>query len=333
MSNLGAFSSNYLESIAKSPVAPGKTPFFGEPKTPSFFIPGRKKNGDGLSRGLEGDNVPLHCGKWAMIGRCGCGRHFAKSLDCGREWCPRCKESAHGRRMARWLSKAFKMDIMGYLVITFPEGQRPRTKKALSRIGTLITEALIRRGYKRGLRRWHFFGEKSNAWHPHLNFLFESGYLDDEKLESIKKLIREILGLDNAVIYYQYSQAVNKKIHWIKYVSRPTFLKKKWDVAMAVELHNFRNSVSWGKWADKDKWSFPAGTEKTLGYRAKIGGGICPACDSKIEWSRPVKIDELFEKGFDEIWPGIWQERPPPEKVLEFEFFKKLDRINRNNGK
>lgn len=331
MKDLRAFSSNYLESIAKTPLTPGKTTSFDKPEMPSFLIPGRKKNGDGPSRGLEGDSVPLHCGKWAVVGRCECGRQFAKSLSCGREWCTRCRKSAHGRRMARWLSKAQKMGVMGYLVVTFPEDKRPRTKKALGRIGRLITRALVRRGFDRGLRRWHFFGEQPFVWHPHLNFLFESGYLDDEKLESLKRAIRGILKLDEAVIYYQYSEAVNQKIHWIKYVTRPTFLRKKWDVVMAAELRNFRNCVSWGKWEDKDKWSFPAAMEKTLSYRAKIERGICPVCDSKIQWSRPVKIDELFDRGFEEIWAGLWQERPPPEKVLEFEFFKKLDRINRNN--
>jgi len=357
MDNLGASSPNYLESIAKTPLPPEKVDntslTYGKPKMPSFCIPGRKKNGDGLSRGLEGDNVPLHCGTWAVISHCDCGQPLAsKSLDCGLEWCTRCKARTHGRRMARWFPKAFKMDIMGYLVITFHPTERPRTQGALRRMGILITEALIRRGFKRGLRRWHFFGEKSNAWHPHLNFLLESGYLKNGELESLKKVIRGILGLDNAVINYHYSQAVNEKIHMIKYVSRPTFLKKEWDEDMAIEIFNkyktewniekgewekkkvaFRNTVSWGKWDDEDKWSLSPATEKILSYRAKIAEGICIGCGSKVKWSRPVKIDELFERGFEEIWPGIWQERPPPAKVLEFELFKIFDRINRNNGK
>lgn len=297
-------SSNYLEFIAND-----STPVSHE-------------NLADASHPLESYQI---CGTWATMGECENGHKFAKALDCGREWCGECKETSHRRRFGRWLPKAFKIEEMGYLVVTFEGDKRPREKVEFNQIGRAIKQVLVALGFERGLRRWHWFGKIINAWNPHLNFLLESGYLDPEFLGLIKEQIREAIGVKDAVIYYHYSDEVGKKIHWLKYVTRATFLKRWWDLGMADELYNFRNCVSWGRWEDDDKWGLPD-HEKIYGYVAKIEMGICPCCGSKVHWSRTVHVDDLEVLDYQQIWLKVWQERPPPGRVLAFGLLRLLDR-------
>lgn len=294
------------------------------------------------------ENHPLICGYWAIMGECENGHRFAKALDCGQEWCRTCRETSHRRRFSRWLVKAQKIKEMAYMVVTIPPDRRPRGEKetyrvkidgkfvvkerlVLSGLAIRITRILIRRGFKRGLRRIHFFGDESNDWTPHFNFLFEGGYLNDAELRSLKRAIREVLGIPEAVIFYQYTKEVNKIIHWLKYVTRATFLKRWWDREMAEELYNFKNTISWGTWTDEDKWSLPC-HEKIYGYIAKVENSVCPCCGSKIHWSKTVHVDELAELDYQQIWLKVWQERPPPEKVLAFDLLRSLNR-DLNNKK
>ncbi|GAI00568.1 unnamed protein product, partial [marine sediment metagenome] len=130
------------------------------------------------------------CGTWATMGECESGHKFAKALDCGREWCRECKETSHRRRFARWLTKAFQIEEMGQLVVTAEPIKRWRKKEDFRQIGQVVKEVLWALGFERGFRRWHWFGNKSNAWNPHLNFLLESGYLDPDFLDLIKEQIR-----------------------------------------------------------------------------------------------------------------------------------------------
>jgi len=310
-------SSCYLESIGKTPLTP---------------VDDRGENDGGWA--VNPGSSEGRCGRFALLGDDETGHKFAKSLDCGREWCPECKEVAHGRRFARWLSKAQKIGVMGYLIVTFPEDKRPRDKKRLSWIGIQITRGLKKRGIHRGLRRWHFFGEKSHKWNPHLNFLLESGYLSPKKLTEIKRMIRDVLKIPEAVIYYQFSRSRNKKIHWLKYVTRPTFLDREWDEVMADEIYNFRNSATFGKWLDEDKWDLPK-SERILGYVSKIEASICPICGKDIHWRKIVYSEELELMGYEQVWAKVWQAVPPDDlegrgcvakKVVQFNFLKSLQR-------
>jgi len=299
------FSSNYLEYVAK------------------VSTPEKKEN-------LADDFSPLEsrgrlCGVWATMGECENGHKFAKALDCGREWCGECRETSHRRRFGRWLSKAFKIEEMGYLVVTFEGDKRPRKKEDFRQIGQVIKDVLMALGFGRGFRRWHWFGNKTDIWNPHLNFLLESGYLEPEFFALIKEQIREAIGVENAVIYYHYSDKIGKKIHWLKYVTRSTFLKRWWDLDMADELKNFRNCVSWGKWEDEDKWGLPD-HEKIYGYIAKIEMSVCPCCGSKIHWSKTLHLDDLAVLDYQQIWLKVWQARPPPSKVLVFDLLRALNR-------
>jgi len=196
------------------------------------------------------------CGKFARVLSCSCGYSFARENDCGRDWCPICRKSSHKRRMARWFSKIQKLKVVGYWVITLPVENRPRTKAGLEKFCWIAAEILKRRGFDRGLRKLHPFGDErpgeKTPWAPHINIFTESGYLDLAVIESVKKELCEELGLSQIDVNYHYLQTVGEVIHALEYVLRPTFLKKDWDLEMAEELHNFRNCVAWGRWEEDD---------------------------------------------------------------------------------
>jgi len=325
MSSETPFSSNYLETIAQSR-------FSGENCDETAILKDLK----------EDENHSRVCGYWAILGECESGHKFAKALDCGLEWCTVCRETSHRRRFSRWLPKAMKIEKMAYMVVTIPSDKRLRGEKerykvkvngetvikerlVLSGLAIRITKFLKRKGYNRGFRRLHFFGSETNTWNPHFNFLFEGGFLDEADLKSLKDGIRNILGMPDAVIYYQYTEKVEKIIHWLKYVTRATFLREWWDREMVEALHNFKNTVSWGTWKDEDKWGLPD-HEKIYGYVSKIERSICPCCGSKIHWTRAVHIDELETLDYQQIWLKVWQERPPPERVLIFDLLRSLNR-------
>ena len=308
MSSEAPVSSNYLECIAND-----STPDKSEGEKRDFHTSGL-------------------CGSWAMLGACENGHKFAKALDCGREWCSVCRESSHKRRMARWFFKAQKINEMSMLSLDFSYGQGLRTKKELNQIGRVVREVLCSLGFDRGLRRWHWFGEgrpwfgsEINLFHPHLHILLESCFLDPGALDLVKEQIREALGIYDLVIHYQYTAEVRRIVFWLKYVTRPTFKKRDWDRDMAEELHNFRNSVSWGRWDDKDKWELP-GEERIYNYIGKIERGFCPCCGAKIHWTKAIKIEGLDELDYQQIWVGVWLERPPPRKVLDFKLLKIIGR-------
>lgn len=303
--------SDYLESIAKSPLdAQVAVQSMGEGPCNSLYYPASEES---------------KCGRFALLGECVDGHKYAKSLDCNKEWCGVCKDSAHGRRIARWLPKAQKIGVMGYLVVTFPEDKRPRDKKRLSWAAIQITRGLRRQGIRRGLRRWHYFGDKSDLWNPHINFLLDSGYLSPHQLIKMKKMIRGVLGIPEAVINYQFTREKKKIIHWLSYVTRPTFLKREWDEQMADELYNFRNAASFGKWLDENKWEISK-KEEILGYYSKIANSICPICGKEIHWHGLAKKEDLAELGYEQIWKKIWQVDAPADKVLAFDFLKDLQR-------
>lgn len=201
-----------------------------------------------------------------------------------------------------------KIDRMAMLTVTFPHDGRLRKKAELSRTGRLITEALQRRGFKRGFRRWHWFGDEKAGvvpeYHPHVHFLLEARYVSPEKLKELKRVIGEIIGVRNAVVHYQFTDSVSKIFHWIKYVTRPTFLEQKWDYDLAEELYNFRNSVSWGKWCDEDKWTLPEEAER-WDFLVKIENKICPICGGRLIWCGVSNTEEIAEKGYEEVYPHV----------------------------
>lgn len=293
----------------------------------------KKRSPENEEDGFEGSRVSIlsRCGKFSSNFVCEDDEthRVAKVLDCSREWCGKCRDSAHGRRIARMIPKAKKIEQMAMLTVTFPHDGRLRKKEQFSRLGRLITEALQRRGFKRGFRRWHWFGDSFHGmipeYHPHVHFLVEARYVSPEKLKELKRAIRVIVGVKNAVIHYQFTDSISKIFHWIKYITRPTFLEQKWDYDLAEELYNFRNSISWGKWSDGDKWTLPEEAER-WDFLVKIESKICPVCGGRMIWVGVSHSEELVEKGYAEVYPRIWMCGGSPMMVLNFNLLKEWSR-------
>jgi len=243
---------------------------------------------------------PKGCLGWFVSGMCEGGHRWAKEVYCGREWCEGCRDNVHGRRIARWLPKAFQLREMGELVVTFPPEDREglRTKADLSEVGKLAT-TVVRRTWSRGLRRWHFFGEDhghGNSYHPHLNFIVAGGPVRKAVLRRLRAELKRVLGLSREpVIHYQWTDKPGKMFHRVKYVARATFLERSWDPELAEELHGFRNVSWWGKWAEPPEWSLDDlvdqddGSEVVPGELPALGAledGTCPLDGAAIRWKK-----------------------------------------------
>ncbi|MBA7537916.1 hypothetical protein ES705_30188 [subsurface metagenome] len=318
----------------------------GDSLIPPLAVP----EADALSGGRQGAKPPgyLECNanvsswlgktcdragfQWFIPGECQNGHRFAKELVCGKEWCSRCGEDgsvAHNRRFARWLPKVQQLGTMGYFVFTIPEALRAnyRTKKALAALGHKIQELLKSYGYPRGLRRWHFFGDKSTKWHPHLNCLVDGGFVSPAKLDALKSAYARLLGADVVDVNYRYRLTPGKMVHTLKYVTRATFRDYDWDLEMALELWGFRNMVVWGRgqWDGEAVWSL-----SDLGGEAKaevegldieainsLVSGVCPVCGLALTWGEALPIGLLDMVDKQSLGAGYWRlaDIPPPPEL------------------
>ena len=324
------------------------------------------------------------CGSRVTPGACEEGHGHARSCICNRQSCSICRERAHNRRKAEWYKRAFKLSSLGELVLTLPLDKRPETAAGLSQVTWIFTEVFKRWGFDRGSVFFHPFGTAPDdgsapLFHPHWNVMFEGVYIQPEALESIKKELGEELGLGRlAELNYRYYEGVTAKCHWIKYVTRATFLDRSWSPALAEELYGFRYSSTWGVWEDPgfshvypdpppttkkaesllfarwaradmraramreagrfdDKWGLPEKEEEERTYSEKILAGVCPVCNKKITWARPVSRFDLGDPKrcpgrWEEIYPGVWQRNGPPELARNFAYLhpraRALDRAS-----
>lgn len=250
---------------------------------------------------------------WFVSGECENGHRFAKTLVCQKEWCSVCGEDgsvAHSRRWLRWLPKAQQFEVMGYFVFTIPQELRAkyRTKKALSGLGHRVQELLKGFGYSRGLRRWHWFGDKSAKYHPHLNCLVDGGFVSAAKLDAIKRGYASLLGADVVDVNYRYRLSAGKMVHSLRYVCRATFRDYNWDLPMALELRGFRNMVVWGRgqWDSEPSWSLDELSGKAKaeveGFDVQaiesLGSGVCPVCGEALVWGEalPIGLLDMVDK-------------------------------------
>jgi len=271
---------------------------------------------------------------WFVPGECENGHRFGKEIVCGKEWCQSCGEDgskAHNRRFVRWLPKVQQCRQVGYFVFTIPEESRDRyrSKRALTELGRAVQEMLKAFGFRRGLRRWHWFGDKSTRWNPHLNILVDRGYIPDELLEKVKTAYAGILGVSMADVNYHYQRSPGRMVHTLKYVTRATFHDWSWDPDMAIELHGFRNMVVWGRglWKDKPAWSLKDLKGKAradiqgLDIQAieKLAAGICPVCGRPVTWNKALPAGLLSIVPKHPFGAGYWrlQDIPPPYRNKE----------------
>lgn len=274
---------------------------------------------------FHGYQLPLSaCPGWASFATCINDHRFAKELVCGKEYCPICGEDwsvSHQRRFARWLPKAKQLVHIGYLVITFPTKVRPRlrNKSELSRVRRELVRYLKRYGVIRGLTRWHWFGDKSQIFNPHLNLLLDSARLDKEFLKNIRLFVASLVGCQDLVAHYQYTDEIPKMIHQLKYVTRSTFRNIAWDEELSENLYNFRNQASFGVWKDDPVWPPDPVTSK-FDHIIALETHKCPICRGEgkevdIKWDRkPAKmafLTALINAGFTRpIGAGYHQINP-----------------------
>ncbi|MBA7589711.1 hypothetical protein ES708_31800 [subsurface metagenome] len=256
-----------------------------------------------------------------------------------KEWCPVCNgkwekgmamKPGHARRFAGWYPKAQTMDGVGYWTFTIPPKLRYkyRTKEELGELGKAVVKMLKRHGYSRGLRRWHWFGDRSPAWHPHLNCLVDGGSISKAELRSIRREYSELLGVKLAIAQYHYFDTPGEKVHKLKYITRATFLDVRWDMPMAKELKGFRNTWCWGgrKWKVPAVWSLddlPGKvsadmSDEDTSMVASLEEGKCPRCGLPIQWERWLPISILPAMGGRDLGAGYWElpcVRPPPYRL------------------
>jgi len=284
----------------------------------------------------EGVQLELPCPVVAVNGVCESEErhHWAKECICNREWCwdieGRCGGNggaAHQRRKARWLPKAYKIGGMGGFVLSLPPEVRDRyrTQGSLGDLGTAARRMMQRHGYKRGLRRWHFFGEDhrdcdhvdSPKYHPHLEVLVDGGYLQEDQLQAIKRSWANILKVpvSRINIHYKYVQPhdTRRKLHRISYALRPTFTDWRWDEELAYNLIGFHNAQTWGStadWAGPDLWEVDP-KEDSAAAAISLESGFCPShgkyANIPIHWGGLINIRTLVEPFWEPVGAGYWR--------------------------
>jgi hypothetical protein len=233
-----------------------------------------------------------------LVGRCEHGHEYARELLCRRDWCPICgKEdsNAHQGRKARWFSRVVQAASFAYIVLTIPPEVRGsyRTRESLGDLGTAAKRMFQRQGFDRGLRRWHWFGDRSKVYHPHLNCLLPSGWLSKEQIKRLKASWGRILGVDvsRVNLKVRICDTPRKILHRVKYITRATFTDWRWDEELARELVGFRNSGTWGTWDGAPAWEVEAEEgEYSGGYKvAMLERGLCPEDQTVITWGGLIR--------------------------------------------
>ena len=251
-------------------------------------------------------NVIVNCPAYAVVGYCRFGHYYAKLLICGREWCPHCgglDGLAHHRRMALWFPRLVQLTQLGYMVITLPMSSRNavRSRSALSVLGSKFRRMMKSHGIGRGLRRWHWFGDPhedqdtpfdvpptAQPFHPHINLLCDTRWLDEDHLIALKLSVSRILEIriSDVNLHYSYASTPAQMVHKMRYVLRPTFSDSSWDLHMAETIIGLRNSLSWGRWGGPPRWA-PLDTHGIIPSQELqlIHNGRCPEDHSVIKWT------------------------------------------------
>ncbi len=257
---------------------------------------------------IHSSGVNQTCPQWFTHGECKNGHRFVKEIYCGREWCPVCSKNMsafHKRKVATWLVKAQKVECLGYFVFTIPEHYRSnyRTKRSLKELSDKLcngnrgkskagTGILQRFGYDRGLAKWHWVGDKSNKYNPHLNVLVDGGWISPYKIELLKLYWSSLVGIHGCDVHYSYAETIPKMVHMVKYITRPTLTNIEGHEHLAAELYKFRNYKCWGKWDGSNAWYLR--DNHNFSVVAKLEKSKCPVCGEKIKWNHILDIAWLI---------------------------------------
>jgi hypothetical protein len=135
-------------------------------------------------------------------------------------------------------------------------------------------------------------GYSEIKWNPHLNVLTDGGHIEPDRLEVIKKAIRDAVGAEDVIVHYSYVSLPAQMVQKVKYIVRSTFLDLSWSPYMAHQLNRFINMGRWGNWNGPEKWSMSATIEadaKVESIAASLGNHECPECHGKWIWERKVE--------------------------------------------
>lgn len=283
------------------------------------------------------------CSPGYVRGACKDGHGYVQNLTCNREYCKDCGTDGspvHQRRLERWMPKVRTMNKVAYLVVTIPEVIRYqfKDKKVLSAFRSALKNKLCRMGYKKGLARWHFYGDcktcsgkgclvcnqtgSGSVYHPHLNLLIEGGYIPDLKTSPFALELQHFLSgyfkkLHKTTLpvnwHYSYRRDEIAQAHAVKYITRATFRVYDHDTAKA--LWNFRNTTSWGKWEKEEVKESEA-----------LSAGLCIKCFAaghkhKIYWTKKIDSKELKNK-VQHIKKGTYYELTNPARGSGSETFR-----------
>ncbi|GAI60657.1 unnamed protein product [marine sediment metagenome] len=219
---------------------------------------------------------------------------------------------------------------MGYDVITFPQEVRifMKSPAVLAVKAKQARRAYRKWGYQKVFDRWHYFGKNGEKYHPHLNVLYDGGYLSEEQFAKKKDLIRRKLLprsiakriKKDLVIHSDYTQDPKLKMRWISYVMKASFIEKSWDRPLADALKGFHNGCFAGFWNDAPKWKL-TGTDKKFNALLNVTKGFHPVSGKPIVWEKTtypwvlLSIENHVDIG------GWWylfpNERAPPEGRLD----------------
>lgn len=271
------------------------------------------------------------CTRKFIPGQCESGHKFVKAIYCGKEYCPVCGKidsDIHQRRKARWYPKVHSLKKVGYLVVTIPYEAREafKDRSVLSGFRTFLKRKLQRMGFEKGLSRWHWYGDcKSGTktepcqgcerckgtgaginWHPHLNFILESGYMEKteftnftEELKTdvirwIKNRFKKLNHLKwKGNVNYSYRKYEKQINHTINYVTRSTF--RIYNPEIADLLKGYRTTSTWGKFEPCDHLSENS-------ELISLENSICPCCGGTVTWNGKELLTRSRLFGIGKKW-------------------------------
>lgn len=215
------------------------------------------------------------------------------------------------------------MQNIGYFVLTVPPEVRHRLRDPLelSSLGKAVTRLFKRRGFNRGMRRWHWFGERENGvsgipvFNPHLNVLVDGAFLESERIQSIQsgwtRIMRWRYGFRGTVVsHYSYAVTPGQMYHRVRYVTRATFCDARWDGQAALMLTGFRNASTWGKWGKAKLWEPESADAAPAESQVRATVGLCPG-DHKgqsilLDWKKGVVLPASRFRDWPEIGSGYY---------------------------
>ncbi|GAH94119.1 unnamed protein product [marine sediment metagenome] len=159
-----------------------------------------------------------------------------------------------------------------------------------------VKKAFAAVGYARGLTFIHDFGERSTKYAFHLNVLVDGEYIEDERLDSLKRKLRRLIYSKRVVerwgdkldINYHYRRSRAEIIHTLKYCTKATFLDLEWDETLAAALYRARYASWWGNWKQEPKWQLAASDKKTAAL-VMLEQGLHPVSGKPVKWNkRPI---------------------------------------------